>query len=416
MSGSAKPRLAILFQHFPDPVNTWFQGEVEILMRLGWEIQVFALSYDSRQTAALPPEIRALAVGAGERTRPSPKLANLNLADDGEERLPGDPDQVRKAVQNLFRGQPARQFEMRGFVNKSIELAREMRAKKIGHLHVQFATRPALAGWIIHRLAGIPYSIRVHGPELATTDQVTPEALQEAIFLAAATRDTRERLGEQYGARVAERTTVVHYGLNVNSYSQRVGILRPEPPFEVICARPLEADQGLDLLVDACAELYQEGLPLHLQIVGEGKMRRALKGQIDQRKLNGAVELPGALSADLFARRMAAADCFIDPLPNLAGQREALPLAMFEALACSLPVVATNLPGRNELIHHFETGILIPPGDRSTLASGIRDVYNSPAKAARLARAGRELIAREFDPLVNARLLGSLILGHREEF
>ena len=54
-----------------------------------------------------------------------------------------------------------------------------------------------------------------------------------------------------------------------------------------------------------------------------------------------------------------------------------------------------------------------PPGDRTTLTAGIRDVYNQPAKAARIARAGRELLLQEFDPLVNARLLTSLILRQR---
>ncbi|GAP13428.1 glycosyltransferase [Longilinea arvoryzae] len=413
MSDPLKPRLGILLPQFPDPADTWFQAELGMLIRLGWEINVFALDYGNRQIAALPPEIRALAAGAGERTRPSVRRASLDLPSDPAERLVGDPERMRKTVQSLARGQPIKMLEMRAFSNKAIDLAREMRGRQIGHLHVQYATRPALAAWIVHNLTGIPYSVRVHGPELAIPDGVTPEALQGAAFLAAATQDTRDRLGKQYGPGVAERTTVVHYGLNIHSYTPRVGILRPEPPFEVICSRPLEPGQGLESLVDACAELLKEGLPLHLQIIGEGGLRRTLKNQIDQRKLNGAVDLPGALNADQRARRMAAADCYIDPLPDLTGQREALPLAMFEALACALPVVATNLPGRNELIRHYETGVLIPPGDRSTLASGIRDVYNSPAKAARLARAGREWIAREFDPLVNARLLGSLILGQR---
>jgi glycosyltransferase involved in cell wall biosynthesis len=192
-----------------------------------------------------------------------------------------------------------------------------------------------------------------------------------------------------------------------------VGILRAEPPFEVVCARPLETDNGLELLLEACAELLNEGLPLHVQIIGEGRLRKPLQKRVDQMGFPGAVELPGDLPAEERARRLTAADCYIDPLPQLRGEREALPLALFEALACSLPVVATNLPGRNELIRHFETGILVPPGDHSTLTAGIRDVYNQPAKAARIARAGRELLLQEFDPQVNARLLTSLILRQR---
>jgi glycosyltransferase involved in cell wall biosynthesis len=384
---------------------------MEMLMRLGWELSIFALAYDNRQIAALPAEMRALAAGVGERTHPSPRLARVEAPSDPLANLAGNPVEVRNEVMNLYRGQPLKMLEMRAFSDKAAGLAGEMRAKHIGHLHVQYATRTALAGWIIHRLTGIPYSVRVHGPELADRSMVTSQALKGAAFLAAATQPARESLSDQFGA--AGRSVVVHYGLDVNVYAARVGILRAEPPFEVICARPLEAGNGLELLVDAFTDLLQEGMPLRLQIIGEGKLRKALQKQIDQMPFKGAVSLPGDLPADERARRLAAADCYIDPLPQLQGQREALPLALFEALACSLPVVATNLPGRSELVRHFETGVLIPPGDRSTLGSGIRDVYNSPAKAARLARAGRELVIKEFDPLVNARLLTSLIMRQR---
>lgn len=405
------PRLAILLPRFPDPADFWIQREMEMLTRLGWELSIFALAYDSRQIADLPAELRALAAGVGERTRPAPSLAGFEPPSDPLQSLPGNPAQVRKEVMNSFRGQPLKMLEMRAFSGKATGLAAEMRARRIGHLHVQYGTRPALAGWIIHRLTGIPYSVRVHGPELSDRNEVVPQALKDAAFLATATQATRETLGSLYGA--SDRAVVVHYGIEAGTYAPRVGILRAEPPFEVVCARPLEADNGLELLLKACAQLLNEGLPLHVQIIGEGKLRKVLQKQVDQMGFTGVVDLPGDLPAEERARRLAAADCYIDPLPQLRGEREALPLALFEALACSLPVVATNLPGRNELIRHYETGILVPPGDPSTLTAGIRDVYNQPAKAARIARAGRDLLLQEFDPLVNARLLTSLILRQR---
>lgn len=402
------PRLAVLLPRFPNLADHWIHREMEMLMRLGWELSIFALAYDKRRLAALPPELRALAAGVGERTLPVPRLARV---EPPSRPLAGNAAEVRRDIMNLHRGQPLKMLELRTLSDRATALAGEMRAKRIGRLYVQYATRTALAGWIIHRLTGIPYTVRVHGPELMDGSQVTPEALKSADFLAAATQSAREALDDRFGA--GKRAVVVHYGLDVNHYVPRVGILHADPPFEVICVRPLEADNGLELLVAAAAELLTEGLPLHLQIIGEGKLRKALQKQVDQMPFKGAVELPGELTVDERARRLAAADCYIDPLPRLRGEREALPLGLFEALACSLPVVATNLPGRNELIRHYETGVLIPPGDRSTLASGIRDVYNSPAKATRLARAGRELVAKEFDPLVNARLLTSLILRQR---
>ena len=56
------PRLAILLPRFPDPADFWIQREMEMLTRLGWELSIFALAYDSRQIACLQLELEACAL------------------------------------------------------------------------------------------------------------------------------------------------------------------------------------------------------------------------------------------------------------------------------------------------------------------------------------------------------------------
>jgi glycosyltransferase involved in cell wall biosynthesis len=79
-----------------------------------------------------------------------------------------------------------------------------------------------------------------------------------------------------------------------------------------------------------------------------------------------------------------------------------------EALACEIPVVATDLSGVPELVRHGETGYLVPPANPTLLADQIASVYTNFAVAVQLARAGRALVLREFNLHTNTRQLAAL--------
>jgi glycosyltransferase involved in cell wall biosynthesis len=86
---------------------------------------------------------------------------------------------------------------------------------------------------------------------------------------------------------------------------------------------------------------------------------------------------------------------------------EGIPVALMEALACALPVVATSISGIPELVHPGETGLLVSPANADELADAIMIIYNNPEDAARLGASGRHLVLKEFSLQENvSRLLG----------
>jgi glycosyltransferase involved in cell wall biosynthesis len=87
---------------------------------------------------------------------------------------------------------------------------------------------------------------------------------------------------------------------------------------------------------------------------------------------------------------------------------EGIPVALMEALACALPVVATALSGIPELVREGETGWLVPPADPAALAEALAKVWAEPERSARLAGAGRDLVLREFDLQTNVQQLSAL--------
>jgi glycosyltransferase involved in cell wall biosynthesis len=87
------------------------------------------------------------------------------------------------------------------------------------------------------------------------------------------------------------------------------------------------------------------------------------------------------------------ASCDLFVLPSLY---EGLPLSLLEAMASGRPAIATDVPGSNEVVHHAESGLLVPRADPLALADAIRRLLADPAAAERLARAGRARVDRDF--------------------
>lgn len=148
-------------------------------------------------------------------------------------------------------------------------------------------------------------------------------------------------------------------------------------------------------LIDAFAQLEAD-FDSQLLIVGDGPLRSALEQQIRDHKLAGRIHLTGARS-DIPAL-LNAADLFV-----LSSDIEGMPLALGEALACGLPIVATDAAGVAELLAQY--GEIVPRGDPAALAAAMRRALasgrgNAKAQAARHAHVANhfslEAVAEEW--------------------
>ncbi|NOZ70090.1 MAG: glycosyltransferase family 4 protein, partial [Deferribacteres bacterium] len=91
-------------------------------------------------------------------------------------------------------------------------------------------------------------------------------------------------------------------------------------------------------------------------------------------------------------RLLSIMDIFVHP----SGVREGLPLAVAEAMACGIPVIAGDVGGTPEIVKHGETGLLVPPGDIYALAESIAFLVENPEKAREMGMKGRELVEERF--------------------
>jgi glycosyltransferase involved in cell wall biosynthesis len=87
---------------------------------------------------------------------------------------------------------------------------------------------------------------------------------------------------------------------------------------------------------------------------------------------------------------------------------EGIPVALMEAMASGVPVVATRISGIPELVQHDVTGLLVEPHDPAGLAAALDSLLSDETLAAELALNGRRLVEGSFNLEVEARRLGDL--------
>lgn len=150
----------------------------------------------------------------------------------------------------------------------------------------------------------------------------------------------------------------------------------------------LVEQKGHDLLLRAFAELRDRHADWSLTILGEGRRRQELEALSHDLKIAERVKLPGRVSnPDQFLRQ---ADIFI-----MASRYEGFPMALGEAMACGLPVIATDCPtGPREMIRNGVDGVLVPNEDVAALASAMDRLMGDEALRHNLGSRASEITER----------------------
>jgi len=106
-----------------------------------------------------------------------------------------------------------------------------------------------------------------------------------------------------------------------------------------------------------------------LVILGEGEQRPDLENLVQERGLEGKVELAGN-QPDMPAW-LSKMDVFV--LPSWV---EGLPTVILESMACQTPVIATDIPGTRELVRDGQTGWLVQPGSVEQISEAVKRAFS----------------------------------------
>lgn len=282
---------------------------------------------------------------------------------------------------------------------KAVGIAERMQWDGVEHIHAHYATHPGLVAYVAHRLTGIPYSFTVHAHDLYCHRAMLGEKVRRARSVVCISEFNRRRL-EAMVPPPRPRIEVVHCGVEVAAYGgarrgrdedAETGRLR------LVAVGSLQPYKGHCHLVAACARLRERGLEFECRIVGAGNLRRKLATQIRDCGLEGVVRLEGAASEAEVAAALAWAQVFVLPsVVERSGKMEGIPVALMEAMAAGLAVVASRISGIPELVEEERSGLLVPAADAEALAAALERMGEAGLRR-RLGAAARERVSAEFD-------------------
>ena len=382
-------RVGYVVSRFPKTTETFIVREMEAVERLGWDVSLFAIVRETDEIVQ---------PGAATFVERLTAISDLRARD------------ALRAQWRWLRRRPAAlgQMWLRAitgnlrspkFLVRAIAvawgapwIAERAQAQQCEHLHAHWATHSALLAHLVAELTGLSYSVTVHAHDLHVNRTMLAAKLAGASAVVTISDHNAHIIRDTVPA-VAEATTVVHCGVDTAAIPLRTTEARREGPVRIVTVAGLRPFKGHRHLLDAIEILRARGYDVHCDLVGDGPIRAELEA-----RAGDGIVFHGAIPVDAALDIVRAADVAVMPSVELAdGRRDGIPVALIEAMAIGVPVVASNVSGIPELVRDGDTGLLVPPGNPFVLADAVERVLTDPSTAARLTRAARQLVVSRFD-------------------
>ncbi len=253
---------------------------------------------------------------------------------------------------------------------------------------------------------GLPLVVTFHGydvPLLLSRARFLPANLpywacsrwlfRRADLLLAVSEDLR-RLLIRAGA-PSEKTAVHRLGVDTETPAR---IERDDGEIIVFMAGRFVEKKGFEYGIRAFAAALKEYPALRLRLVGDGARRRDYEQLITDLGLVEKVEMTGVLAHQKLLEAMRRSDLVLVPsVTARSGDREGIPLIVYEAASLGMPTIASRHGGIPEVIEEGVTGLLVPERDEVALAKALQQLAENPTLRHSLGKAARTKAQREFD-------------------
>jgi glycosyltransferase involved in cell wall biosynthesis len=257
------------------------------------------------------------------------------------------------------------------------------------------------------RRSGVPWvTVEVADPKRALEDNPTRFLRAKRWLLGRAYRYADRVIANSEGVRQglidyyrlpAEATMTLYNFVDIERIDRQASLPGPvlEPDrFHVVCAGRLQLQKGYTFFLQAIDELVNKRgrKELVAHILGQGPLESELKGFAQARGLGSHVRFAGYVSHPCAYFKQAHLFC-------LASLYEGMPNALLEAMACRIPVLATDCPsGPREILEDGRLGRLVAPANAAALADAIHDALDNREKWLAIVPAARKRIEEDFSP------------------
>ncbi len=210
----------------------------------------------------------------------------------------------------------------------------------------------------------------------------------------------------ELGLAPAEKYSVIPNGIDVARYqaAPRARLFEGAPVLG--CVGRFTPEKGHAVLIEAFARFRAAHPQARLVLVGFGPLEQELRERA--RGLGSSAVFTGERDS---AELLGAFDLYVQP-----SLYESQGLAILEAQAAGIPVVATEAGGVRDVVKQGETGLLAVPGDAGALARALLEMAADPARAGRMAAAARASVSARHSLAAMLGAYARLYKGCREGY
>ena len=403
---SPSQNLVYVATKYPLFSETFIYEEIIALKKLGYKVRFFALyptgNSSHRFTEALADSVFYL-----------PRLISFSSLRGHLHFIGSAPKQYFGALSSVVRDtvrSPKIMLKSLYAFGKGVSLANILRENSPDHIHAHWATMPTTTAFVASQLTGVSYSFTSHAWDIYKEPAMLATKLDTAAFHVTISQYNQEYIQALYPL-VAEKTLVSRCGVDV----ERFGMRQMRPPnqqVEILFVGRLVEKKGTLKLVEACAELHQQGYEFICHIVGDGPERAQVEGAISQHHLQDVVKLTGALPQEQLRQYWATASMFVLPCAiEKNGNRDGIPVVLMEAMAVGIPVISTDISGIPELIEDGVTGLL-SADDPQELSEAMKKLFDDAALAEMLIKNARLKVEREYNIQLNTQKKAALFKAY----
>lgn len=395
MSAPLRPAVAVVVSRFPTLTETFILREIIEMERQGQPVVLVPLLRE--EPSVVHPEAVPWVARALYTPFLSPSIVRANWR--AIRRTPRRYFSVLALILlrtirdwNLF----ARSIAL---FPKAVYLAERLQQEDVNHVHAHFATHPTTVAMIVSALTDIRFSFTAHAHDIFVRRALLEEKIARAQFVRVISQFNARYLESRYRDATDEKVAVIHAGVPVDTYAASPSTNgEPSDPVRILCVAALKPYKGLFVLIGACRHLEEHGVDFQLDLIGGGPLREKIALAVRDCGLTHRIRLLGARSEGEVTQRLLTASLFVAPsVVARDGQMDGIPVALMEAMAAAIPVVASDLSGIPELVEDGVSGCLVEPGNDMDLAAAMRKLIDDPAYAHQLGQNGRVKVKRDFD-------------------
>jgi colanic acid/amylovoran biosynthesis glycosyltransferase len=245
-----------------------------------------------------------------------------------------------------------------------------------------------------------PLVVSFHGYDFSTSPRKEGRSMYERLFETADvitvnsefTRSQVEKLGCPGG-----KLRKLPVGLDLKAFPFRERTLQSGEPLRLLTVARLTEIKGHEHTLRALGLLRRAVPSLQYDIVGDGPLRGRLESLVAELGLSDVVIFHGAAAADAIKSLLAQTHLFLFCSVSVEGDQEGQGLALQEAQACGVPVVATAHGALPEGLREGYSGFLVPERDPVALADRLKHLTEHAAEWPAHGRAGRAFVEGHYE-------------------